>query len=257
MLCKSCKRKIDEHLCPHCGYNNKSGAETKIKPSETNLQPSESQFSDSQSKSNLNRTNESRMNEDYQQYTSQVVGSGALGNATQNRTIDVPKEEPKQTFRRPTKSNVFGNATHKKTVITKDDNSQYTKTTTTENSRTTVTREKSDSKYNWDSSTHQWNGDVRQSSTTTVDSDFSRILVLSIVWFIMLSSIPVIGLVALIILKTMCKNYLNTHEGSNNYGAVKVINILAIICMIFSIISYIVILCGIIVAISSEFALFL
>ena len=261
MLCKSCKRKIDEHLCPFCGHNNDNKKNDFDIESYYSQQSCEDVDNDGVV-SEINDDHPSKMNSEYQQQTNYNPNSGnkspftsSLGNATQKKTIDVDPDDfkPKQqTMNRPVAKTPFGNATEKKTItVTKT--THTSQTIAGQGTRTQTSN--SQSQYNWDSSTHQWNNDVRTSHQSSVsDPQVSKIFILAILLLFGFGSFPIVGLIMMIILKKSCGDFLTANTDSHpSYGLIKVINVIAIIAIIFTIITYLTVVGGIFATIASEF----
>ena len=273
MLCKSCKRKIDENLCPYCGHNNGSNQKNNFNIDDYYSQSSYPNYDSDRDGviSDINEESISKMNTDYKQHTKPVSpygtqnisGGKSLGNATQgNRVVGTKQEEkPSYNFDMPdtSASKSLGNATQgnrvvgtrKEEVITTKRNGETVRITkTTQGGVTSVRKEtlSGDNQYNWDSSSHQWQGDVRNTSNTSRTSStyttagnplLSKIVILAILLLFGFGSFPVVGLVMMFVLKKSCKEFLIIYDSNNqSYGLVKVINVLVTISIVGTIIAY-------------------
>jgi hypothetical protein len=254
MLCKSCKRKIDENLCPYCGHNNGNNQKNNFNIDDYYSQSSYSNYDDENSiVSDINEESISKMNTDYKQHTKpaspygtqKILDGKSFGNATQGNKVVGTREEEKTSyhFDMPDTSELksLGNATQgnrvvgtrREQVITTKRNGETVRITkTTQGGVTSVRKEtlSGDNQYNWDSSSHQWQGDVRNTSSrtysTTSNPLLSKIVILAILLLFGFGSFPIVGLVMMFVLKKSCKEFLITYDSNNqSYGLVKVINI--------------------------------
>jgi hypothetical protein len=75
-------------------------------------------------------------------------------------------------------------------------------------------------------------------------------VILAILLLFGFGSFPIVGLVMMFVLKKSCKEFLITYDSNNqSYGLVKVINILATVALVISVLTYVGIIAGIVTSI--------
>ena len=253
MLCKKCKRKIDEHLCPYCGHNNgDTRSTTTYKGSE--YQSPDYDVYESTIKSELNDEHTAKVNQQYEQQTTNYNNFDNHDNDyydDEDSGSEFVQKETTKTFDNGLFSMQYKkfstNATAGNTVV----GTRPKKTNRPENDfNSQYSPKQVDAMKSTYTQRISYNG---RSTTSSLDPDLFKIILLAIFYLIFgLGSIPVIGLIMLVAFKKACKSYLSKNENGSHVSLVKVLNVLATIFLVFGIIMHFFIFALIIFEIASS-----
>lgn len=238
MLCKKCKRKIDEHLCPYCGHNNGETRNTTAYKRPEYQSPDYDSYEDT-IESELNDEHTAKVN---QQYEQQTTNHNNFDNHDNDYHYD---DDSGSEFVQKETTKTFDNGLF--SVQYKQFSTNATAGNTVVGTRPKKTNEPAndfDSRYSpkqVDAMKSTYTQRTSYSSTTSsLDPDLFKIILLAVFYIIFgFGSIPIVGLIMLVGFKKLCKSYLTKNENGSHVGLVKVINVLATIFLVFGIIMHI------------------
>lgn len=258
-LCKSCKRKIDEHLCPYCGYNN-NGNKAQNKSFNYYDTPNRDEEYDKDYKpdieSEINDEHVSKMNETYKQHTkpaqtnSENVSADNYGN---EYVFDKLAQAKIDLMDNDFPSTGFA----QKTIVVKSVDGKYIRITKTINNGHVDTKyedlllssKNNDNRtFNFTSSSVSNKGFSgsrtaysinRASSSPDVNSELVRIIVLAFILMFGFWAYPIVGLVMLFTLKRKCKRFMEQSPDNKNVRLIKTIHSISSVALVVNIIIHV------------------